>query len=365
MAYFCFCIKKLLHKLSRTNPLLVLGLIGTTGLSYAESNFSPYGSVTIDSSQVLNGGLRQDFTSRLLFDGGVDYQFNNQHLFISYQAQRGDNGSDSVGDIQAYSNIDEDDFSRIYEFYYQYEGANWLIKFGKNDANVDFAVADPSGNFINSSMGFSPTIVGFPTYPSPALSLIGSLTITDALQVSAAVFAAKNTTNFAEQFYVTELAYQLSEYSLIKIGFWHDTNTYDSLKEFAEPSQSESGYYLIAQSTLPNQHWFNSEQVNWYLQLGHADELASEIEWHVGSGIEISQPFSQAGQGMGLGLSHVKLSQHINSSNGSETAIETYYFWSVTEHFIVKPDLQYVITPSGDNQIANALIFTLRLELSY
>jgi porin len=332
--------------------------------THAESELTHYATLTIDSSHVISGGLERDFTSRMLFDGGFDYQFDNQQIVVSYQANRGDNGSDSVGDIQAYSNIDEDNFSRVYEFYYQYQGQDWYVKVGKTDANAEFAIADPSGDFINSSMGFSPTIVGFPTYPTPALSLVAGLDISDSLQVAGGIFAASSSTSFAEQFYVTELRYQLSESSQVKIGYWHDSNTYDSLKDLASPSQSESGYYLIAQSKLANQHWLNAEHVNWYCQIGHADELASEIKWHIGSGLEFSQPFGLVDHGMGIGISHVKLSQHIEQSKGTETAIEAYYLWSANDHLILKPDLQYIVNPSGNQQINNALVFTLRLELS-
>lgn len=349
----------------RASQYAVLVLYFGAFASQAESSISPYASLTVDSSQVLSGGLKRDFTSRLLFDGGAEYQVDQHLVFLSYQFQRGPVGSDSVGDIQAYSNIDEDNFSRIYEFFYQYQGDNWFARIGKTDANGEFAVADPAGNFINSSMGFSPTIVAFPTYPTPALSILGGFTVSSEFELAVGVFASKEYNNFSEQFIISELRYRLSEQSQIKFGLWHDTNRYESLAPHSSAQNGTTGYYLIVQSELENISWFDSQQVNWYCQLGKSDEIISEIEWHVGSGFEIHHPFGLNEHGMGFGLSYVKLSPNLNTDKSHETAFEAYYLWPLSELINMKPDLQYVINPSGSEQIDDALVFTLRLELNF
>ena len=331
----------------------------------SQAELSPYASLTVDSSQVLSGGLQRDFTSRVLFDGGVNYQHDKHSVFISYQAQRGDIGSDSVGDIQAYSNIDEDNFSRWYEVYYQYDADQWYLRLGKTDANGEFAVNDYAANFINSSMGFSPTIVGFPTYPSPALSVLAGIQIDDDLQLAAGVYAAQDYDDFAEQFYVAELRYQLSEHSLLKLGWWHDSNQYPLATSVDEQQASTSGYYLLLQNNLPDTRWFGSQSSHWYGQLGYADEKISEINWHFGTGIEFVSPFGRSEHSMGIGLSYVKLSPLLLEDATSETAIEAFYSWPLHQNLLLKPDLQYIISPSGNPQINNALVFTLRLELSY
>lgn len=298
-----------------------------------------------------------------MFDGGFSYQADKHSVFISYQAQRGEIGSDSVGDIQAYSNIDEDNFSRWYEVYYQYDADNGYLRIGKTDANGEFAVNDHGANFINSSMGFSPTILGFPTYPSPALSIVAGVQIHQDVQLAAGVYAAEHYNDFAEQFYVAELRYQINEHSLLKLGWWRDSNTYP--RAFDEQQDATSGYYALLQNSLPNTRWFGSQSSHWYGQLGYADEKISEINWHFGTGIEFISPFARSEHSMGLGLSYVKLSPWIIENATSETAIEAFYSWPLHTNLLLKPDLQYIISPSGNQEINNALIFTLRLELSY
>jgi carbohydrate-selective porin OprB len=340
-------------------------LVFSQPTAWATQSFNPYASVIVDSSQVISGGLQQDFTSRLLFDGGFNHSINHHSIFVSYQAQRGANGSMSVGDIQGYSNIDEANFSQLNEAFYQYDGQGWFSRFGKTDANSEFAVSEHALKFINSSMGVSPTVLGFPTYPHPALSAIVGLHLTDKMQLVSGIFAAHESDNFAEQFYVTELRYQFAQQRQIKLGLWHDTNQHDVIHHPTASKNGTSGYYVVLQQSLVNQHWFNSTKTNWYSQFAYGDEQISEIQWHFGAGLELISPFKRRQHSMGLGLTYVKLSQLLTPKVSSETAIELFYLWPINHNVIVKPDLQYIISPAGNQHIDNALVFTLRLELNF
>jgi porin len=89
--------------------------------------------------------------------------------------QAGDNATtDDVGDIQGFSNIDADGRTQITELWYEQVFANELVrvKFGKMDANSEFDFVDHGGEFLASSPGFSPTILGFPTYREAATALV-------------------------------------------------------------------------------------------------------------------------------------------------------------------------------------------------
>lgn len=50
---------------------------------YAEQHLivEPYAALTVDSSQVVSGGLKQDLTNRLLFDGGIDLHWHRHQFF--------------------------------------------------------------------------------------------------------------------------------------------------------------------------------------------------------------------------------------------------------------------------------------------
>ena len=66
--------------------------------------------------------------------------------------------------IQAFVNNDADDFTALYELWYeQYLFDDVVrVKIGKLDANSEFAYVEHGGEFIHSSPGVSPSILSFP-----------------------------------------------------------------------------------------------------------------------------------------------------------------------------------------------------------
>jgi porin len=49
----------------------------------------------------------------------------------------------------------------------------------------------------------------------------------------------------------------------------------------------------------------------------------------------------------------------------AEKTIEITYLMQLTKWLAVQPDLQYVIHPSTDSTLSNALAFQLRFEISF
>ncbi|WMN60863.1 hypothetical protein NI389_05490 [Pseudoalteromonas xiamenensis] len=114
------------------------------------------------------------FMSRAKLDMGVEQDFGStflgahSHMVVSYSLFRGKNASDFVQDIQSFSNIDEARYSKWYEAYL---GAqlphDFSYQIGLMDATNDFIAPTYGDSFINASMGFSPTILGLSTFPTP------------------------------------------------------------------------------------------------------------------------------------------------------------------------------------------------------
>ena len=101
--------------------------------------------------------------------------------------------SHHVGDTQFYSNIDSaprnaNEFLLL-EYWYEHSFADGdiLIKIGKQDSNADFAYTDLGGDFVNSSFGFSPTIL-LPSWPNPAIGVSTFLNLTDMLHYKIGVY---------------------------------------------------------------------------------------------------------------------------------------------------------------------------------
>lgn len=96
-------------------------------------------------------------------------------FFLDFQTQDGRHGTEKlVGDFQGFSNIDAPGFTALYELWYEQVllDGRVRVKLGKIDANNEFAFVEHGDPLLNSSAGFSPTILGLPTYPNPATGAV-------------------------------------------------------------------------------------------------------------------------------------------------------------------------------------------------
>ncbi|MBC7894466.1 MAG: carbohydrate porin [Cytophagaceae bacterium] len=151
--------------------------------------------LTNDVSSIAAGGVRSGSAARALFTGifeadlGALTGWKGASLLVGYAAQRGDNGSELAGDVQAFSNIDATRFAHLYEAWFQQSFGEFArVKIGRVDANTEFAVVDGAANFINAPAGFSPTITGLPTYPDPVPSVNLFLRPVSWLELAAGYF---------------------------------------------------------------------------------------------------------------------------------------------------------------------------------
>lgn len=341
-----------------------------------------------DGRHLLNANLTLN-TERLFgLPGGT--------AFVNVQQQHGQEGFD-VGDAQGYTNIDADGRTQISELWYEQLlfGNKLRLKAGKIDANTEFAFVENGAEFINSSMGFSPTILGLPTYPDPSFGALVFLTPCDAFYAGAGAFdgAAQEgvptgsrgpKTLFddpADLFLIGEAG---TKWSLaggrggrIGLGLWHHTGTFERFDGGAE--SGTTGFYAVADQTLwrenPPTNTDDGEEaddsdtqgIGLYLQYGYADPDVSEIAHHVGTGL--------AWQGvvpgrdddvLGLGVSHVLFSDNgAGFGHDAETAVELFYKLQLTPWASVKPDVQYVRHPGGDAGVDDALVFTVRAVIDF
>ncbi len=138
-------------------------------------------SLITDYSRTLRGGLatntdafRHLFEASLTFESKPLFDFDGGKLFLNFQTQNGrDGAAELTGDFQRFSNIDSDGLTALYECWYEqilFDG-KLRVKFGKVDAAGEFAFVDNGVEFIHSSPGADPSIIGYPTYPDPATSI--------------------------------------------------------------------------------------------------------------------------------------------------------------------------------------------------
>ncbi len=352
-------------------------------------------SVTADWSSNLRGGINTEGSSfRHLFNANLtlDTQrllgWQGGTVFINFQNHNGpDATADDVGDAQAFSNIDADGRTEVAELWFEQLFADGMVrvKLGKVEANAEFAYADHAGEFINSSMGFSPTIFVLPTYPDPAMSVNVFVYPNDSFYVGAGLYdgsanegvptGSRGPKTFfndpADLFVIAEAGVLWERHGkpgrLAAGGWWH-TGTFTRFDGTTD--EETAGFYLVLDQTLwrENPDGPDDEQgVGLFLQYGYADKDVSLIAHHAGAGLAWTGMIPGRDDDVtGLGVTYVRFSNETGAglTEDQETAYELFYKARLTPWASVKPDLQYITNPGGTG-LDDAIVATVRIEIIF
>jgi carbohydrate-selective porin OprB len=352
--------------------------------------------ITIDGSEVFawsnvaSGGIRRRSTVRNLLDFRLTVDLKSLTgvdagtVWARYYGFFGRNASKDAGDIQGFSNIDSDrSRQQLAELWYETRFLKDLfrLKVGKVDANTEFAFAENAAEFLNSSMGFSPTIFPLPTYPDPAMGINLFTYPTENLYVGFGAYdgagqrgvstGSRGPATFFhglnKLFYVGEVGgkWTIPGFQLpgrLGIGGWHYNG---SVERFDGGKISGSaGFYLVLDQMI----WrakplaLTEEQpkgIGMFFQYGFADAAVSEIKRHLGTGLVWRGPLpGREDDALGWGLTSVRLSDAAGAGfdKNYEVTVESFYKIQITPWVSAKPNLQYIINPSGARDVKNALV---------
>lgn len=175
------------------------GLTGDWGglrADLAEAGVTIELSAILEANRVLDGGVAQITTAHALYDLLLTFDLgriaglDGGVLVADAYAIDGHNPSDEVGDAQSFSDISADETSQIGEVYYE----QWLferrarLKFGKIDANSEFASPTVMGENFHSAAAYSPTAFTMVTYPNPSSGALVGYAYDDVTTLKLGVF---------------------------------------------------------------------------------------------------------------------------------------------------------------------------------
>jgi len=358
------------------------------------------GSIIIDWSVNFAGGistngqaLRHLTDINLTFDTEKLIGWEGGTVFVDFQNHEGpDATADDVGDLQAFSNIDADGRTQVSEIWFEQILAEGLvrIKIGKVEVNSEFAFVDMGGLFLNSSPGFSPTIQSFPSYPDPAFSVNLFVEPTDWLYFGFGIYDGSVqegvTTgsrgpktafeNPADLFLVGEVGFRWTLPGndhlpgRLGIGGWGHTGTFARFDGGTD--DGTAGFYLVLDQLVWHPSHAPAEDdergIGLFFQFGWADQDVAVMDVHVSSGVQWVGPFAaRPDDAAGMMFSYVHLSNETGTglNHDFEMAIEWFYRFQVTGWLAIQPDLQYIINPGGVNGQDDALVGTLRVEVTF
>ncbi len=328
---------------------------------------------------LLDLTLTVDTERALGLDGG--------ELFVDFLLQRGRDGSLDTGDLQVYSNIDSEDRTQLAQLWYEQSllEDRLRVKLGKIDANSDFAFVEQGFRFIHSSFGFSPTVLGMPSYPDSAFgglayarpgggTYLGAGVFDGATQAGRPTGPRGPSTLFGDPsdlFLIGEAGIGWrrdagNRQGRLGIGGWRRTG--DFARFDGGDEDGTAGFYVVFdQLFLGSDRDDDDRDLGVFVQYGWADPQLSPIEHHVGAGLSFVGPLSgRPRDAAGVGISYAGLSEAPGAGlrGGSEIAAELFYSFEITPFLHLKPDLQWIRNPGGVGA-DDAWVVTLRSSITF
>jgi porin len=357
--------------------------------------------LTADFLYNARGGLRRDGTILGNFD--LTFELDTAKAggwkdgtFFLYGLGNWNSGgyiSDITGDLQVTSNIQASQAVRLYEAWYEHRfaGERLSLLVGLHDFNREFDATEYGSMFINSSFGISADIAQTAPsiFPTTALALRVRARPTERSYLLAGVYDGKpgdpydskrTTIKLSKDDGVfaaleTGLAHGeagRSDYYKLGIGTWMQTAEVENFD--GEFHDRNFGVYLIGEKTLFTES-DGAQGLGAFVQLGYADENRNQLAYYWGAGLRYiglipGRDHDEVGIAVASawnGGKFIRFSRNVASTpvERTETVIEAAYRAEVLPGLILQPDLQYIINPSMDPKLDNALQLGIRLEMSF
>jgi len=375
--------------------LILFCAITIPGLTIGQENEEPsqspisFGTTYIgDAVYNFSGGIKTgkaymgfiDLTASISTEGLN--MWKNGELFINVQNTHGANlSADYVGDAQIVSNIDNGDYTYLYQFWYKQTFNKLTLLAGIHDLNSEFFVSEFSGEYVNSSLGIMPAAsfnAPVPIFPKTTLGAMLRYDFSDAVAFQAAVYDGDpldlDSVPYNGElvigddhglFSVAELHYTHNSASgrngTYKIGFFYHSGDFEDLVDNEVYTGNYGAYLFIDQMLFPTSDE-GDKGLGIFFQLGFSPDDRSINDLFIGFGLNY---YGNSDNILGLGVAYASLSNKLADANPdifekSETAIEFFYKMKLGKYITLQPEIQYIINPGFNKSLNNAFVGLLR-----
>jgi hypothetical protein len=327
----------------------------------------------VDSGEALRGLV--DLSGRLDLERLADLP---GRLHLGLQVIRGDDGQALTGNLQGFSSVDAEEREQVARLYWEREPAGpdgLRVRLGKLDANAVFAVAEAGAPFLSPSAGYSPTILGLPTYPDPAFGATvgrfdqaGSglrLGVFDGAGALGTRTGSRGPATLpgapSALFWIGEGAWTGERNRLLVGGWWLDAELprFDGGKR-----DGTGGLYLVAERRVLGARDASSGALDLFAQAGNGPAALSPFRRHLAAGALWSGPLAARPDDLfGLYATHVRAGDDPALDRERELGLELLTSFALTDSLRLEPDVQFV-RGTGGAETVDAWVATLRLVLS-
>lgn len=267
-----------------------------------------------------------------------------------------------IGDYQVANNIEAGNYAFMEHLSLQQSLGKFSFKIGLQDMNENFASLDAAGEYVNSSFGIHPALssnMSVAIFPLTGLGAEFHYDINDNWHIQAAVYDGE-IPSFEDNQYNLNWNVNKNEGALFiaETQYIMDKGTYE-LGAFYHTAEKKYGAYVNFEQEV----WSNgTRNLKPFAQVSFANgEMKCDNYLHLAAGLNLEAVFSKESNDM-MGLAFTSV---ILTDKKAETAIELFYQYQVSDNFIIKPDVQYIINPAGmDFTVDNALVGMLRFAIA-
>ena len=348
------------------------------------------GGYIVDLSAIRADGVALGDAARGLIQLGAAFDLQRMvglrggTFFAGFHSFGGRSGVEVARDVQGYSNIDADEFVDVAEVWYEQRMARDRVrlKIGRVDANTEFAFVGAAGAFINSSAGFSPTILTLPTYPQAMPGV--NLAVRTSRRSDVRVGVYRSTLDGDPLNRDSTALFAIGESAAVwrgrgawgpgraVVGAWHDSAILPRLASDdgrgAGIESGTMGWYAVLEQQLRLGSGRNAgpNVLSLFSQIGAADAAVSPVVGHVSLGAAYGPLVAERGDALGVMLARVALSEEDSASTlRHELVVELFYHAPITRYLFLRPDLQYISTTSSDSGSRDLLAATLRIGIAF
>ena len=340
--------------------------------------------IDIQSSYMTNSFVmrsRQKHITKGTYQGlynlSVDFDseklklYKGGKLHILYQV--GKKGLSSPDFLNTYSDMSSynptKSINQISELYYEQSIKDDLlnIKFGKQDANMDFQALDTGFEFLNLSFSFIDN-TPMPLFPSQQMGVRARVKLPKEIYIQNGFYdgnlkigatpksfftGENNYLNMTEIYKLTDVKGKSGKYL---IGDWIKTGKYESYKNSNE--RNNYGIYAGFEQKLTDRFDDKSGGLSVFGQFGYARNSINDVPYYGGGGFVfkgITEKRRDDSIGLAFGWHQFNRNLHRTENATAEKVIELFYKIKLTEFLYIQPDVQYIIKPSGNEKSAFAL----------
>ncbi|HOT14370.1 MAG TPA: carbohydrate porin [Bacteroidales bacterium] len=363
--------------------LLVLAIIlkSNNAVSQEESNnkkqIEPIFSYTADAARNFSGGIKKGNAYIGLIDAGVilhtDKYWKNGEFTIELQNGHGENLSENyIGDAQLVSNIENGNYTYLYQAYYRQSFENGYIFSGIHDLNSEFCTSEYGASLTNSSFGmFSTFSLNFPVsmYPKTSLALAGCYKQNENIRHRLGFYDGDAGSLDDEKYNLSwsisanqglltiyELECNIPSINqVLKIGSYYHSGKFYNTSRTDSVIKGNYGFYGIIDQTIYKN---NEKTLGAFMQISYAPDKININDWYAGFGVSYSGICPKCIQdALSLGIALARIDKKI------ETDLELNYHIYVCKHLSLQPTIHYVINPGVIARLDNAFAAYLRLNV--